>query len=211
MSASRVNTRKPAPQGPRSPVQKRAHLTVRRLVDATVRILERNGVQGLTTRRVAAEAGVGVATVYDYFTDKYDLIHAVVRDQIEQLARDLSAFPHDPEQPMLPQFLCALLLFLDPRRSLAGVLLNEQPDILGLDTVETAGLQFVRLLDPMICELAGTLAPEELFLIRAAIRGMLLEFARSGAWQDEPERLARRMCAWIAAWPHQDETAGGLR
>src|SRR3954471_255991 len=51
--------------------------TVDRLGRAAVDILGREGFAGLTVRRVAAEAGVGAATAYTYFSSKEHLVAEV--------------------------------------------------------------------------------------------------------------------------------------
>lgn len=51
--------------------------TVDRLGKAAVEVLNREGFDGLTVRRVAAEAGVGAATAYTYFSSKEHLVAEV--------------------------------------------------------------------------------------------------------------------------------------
>jgi TetR/AcrR family transcriptional regulator, cholesterol catabolism regulator len=51
--------------------------TVERLGRAAVDVLNREGFDGLTVRRVAAEAGVGAATAYTYFSSKEHLVAEV--------------------------------------------------------------------------------------------------------------------------------------
>ena len=51
--------------------------TVDRLGKAAVDLLTREGFAGLTVRRVAAEAGVGAATAYTYFSSKEHLVAEV--------------------------------------------------------------------------------------------------------------------------------------
>ena len=51
--------------------------TVDRLGRAAVDLLSREGFAGLTVRRVAAEAGVGAATAYTYFSSKEHLVAEV--------------------------------------------------------------------------------------------------------------------------------------
>lgn len=51
--------------------------TVERLGRAAVELIRREGFAGLTVRRVAAEAGVGAATAYTYFSSKEHLVAEV--------------------------------------------------------------------------------------------------------------------------------------
>lgn len=45
-----------------------------RLVDATIREIEKNGAENLSLRKIAADCGVTHATAYKYFENKQDLI-----------------------------------------------------------------------------------------------------------------------------------------
>lgn len=67
------------------PTQARAHFTVQAIFDTYVRIWQRDGWAGLTTRAVALEAGVAVGTLYDYFPSKEALHSGYVRHCIERL------------------------------------------------------------------------------------------------------------------------------
>ena len=51
--------------------------TVDRLGQAAIEVLSREGFSGLTIRMVAAEAGVGAATAYTYFSSKEHLVAEV--------------------------------------------------------------------------------------------------------------------------------------
>jgi AcrR family transcriptional regulator len=59
---------------PRPPQQARSRLTRQKLIDAAVDCFERHGFEETTTAMIAAAAGVAVGTVYNYFTDKREII-----------------------------------------------------------------------------------------------------------------------------------------
>ena len=56
-----------------------------RLIDATVAVAERDGVDGLTTRAITAEAGVSPGMFYGHFESKESLLAAVVDSKVEDL------------------------------------------------------------------------------------------------------------------------------
>jgi AcrR family transcriptional regulator len=56
------------------PVQARATQTVDAIVEACIDVLLAQGIEGLTTTRVASGAGVSVGTLYQYFPHKQALI-----------------------------------------------------------------------------------------------------------------------------------------
>jgi AcrR family transcriptional regulator len=53
-------------------------VTVNAIFEATIQVLLAEGVQRLTTTRVAARAGVSVGTLYQYYPQKQALLHAVL-------------------------------------------------------------------------------------------------------------------------------------
>ena len=75
----------------RLPVQERSQQTVRRILQATLTLLEREGVEGLTTNRVANEAGLSVASLYRFFPNKQAVIYAAYSEWIEELSDRVAA------------------------------------------------------------------------------------------------------------------------
>lgn len=70
--------------GPRKqPSQGRSKHTVAAILEATFRVLDEGGADGLTTTRVAAVAGVSVGTLYQYFPNRDALISALLADHLE--------------------------------------------------------------------------------------------------------------------------------
>ena len=81
----------------RVPSQQRSRRRVEAILDATERLVLTEGVEALTTRAIATEAGVPVASLYQYFGDKEAVLLALAgRDMEEmdaQVAADLAALP----------------------------------------------------------------------------------------------------------------------
>jgi AcrR family transcriptional regulator len=67
----------------RIPVQRRAQLSVQRILDATGILLEEVGLERLTTELIAERAGVNVATVYKYFPNKHAVLAELYRTHYE--------------------------------------------------------------------------------------------------------------------------------
>lgn len=79
------------------PRQARARATVDALVEATAQVLVTRGFAGLTTTRVAERAGVSVGTLYQYFSDKAELVRALHALRLEAAFGGLAAQAADPE------------------------------------------------------------------------------------------------------------------
>ncbi|MDZ7674864.1 MAG: TetR/AcrR family transcriptional regulator [Acidimicrobiales bacterium] len=56
-----------------------------RLIDATIAVAERDGVEALTTRAIVAEAGVSAGMFYGHFASKEELLAAVVDQRTDEL------------------------------------------------------------------------------------------------------------------------------
>ena len=90
-----VSTNDEAAVRRRLPVQERSRERVERILDTASDIVVKQGVDALSTRTIAAQAGVPVASLYQYFSDKDAILLALVgRDMAEmdeQVAADLAA------------------------------------------------------------------------------------------------------------------------
>src|SRR5438309_958327 len=71
------------------PTQARSKQTVADIVEAAARLLMRSGYEGLTTNHVAEEAGVGIASVYEYYPNKHAIVAAVVTHVANEVLREL--------------------------------------------------------------------------------------------------------------------------
>ena len=69
----------------RVPQQSRSRDRVARLLDAASQLVVSGGVDALSTRAIAAAAAVPVASLYQYFADKDDILLALVERDIEEM------------------------------------------------------------------------------------------------------------------------------
>lgn len=71
------------------PQQDRAVQTRRLLLDAAVRILERDGIDRLSTTAVARQAHVSSGTFYRYFNDRQELLSVLREESVRAISEDL--------------------------------------------------------------------------------------------------------------------------
>jgi AcrR family transcriptional regulator len=71
----------------REPQQRRSQQTVQAVLDAVVRILKKDGIDGVTTNRIAEVAGVSIGSVYQYFPDKRAIFVALHDRHCEHIGR----------------------------------------------------------------------------------------------------------------------------
>jgi AcrR family transcriptional regulator len=86
--------RKPPTKPRKQASQKRSRATVDALIEATARILVREGFDRASTNRIAEVAGVSVGSLYQYYPGKEALVAAVIdrhHEEIMQVVRDALA------------------------------------------------------------------------------------------------------------------------
>jgi AcrR family transcriptional regulator len=71
----------------REPKQRRARHTVEAVLDAVTRVLKRQGVEAVTTNRIAEVAGVSIGSVYQYFPDKRAIFVALHQRHLQEIDR----------------------------------------------------------------------------------------------------------------------------
>jgi AcrR family transcriptional regulator len=69
----------------RTPSQARSRELVGKVLDAASRIVVGQGVDALTTRSIAAAAGIPVASLYQYFADRDAILLALVERDTEEM------------------------------------------------------------------------------------------------------------------------------
>jgi AcrR family transcriptional regulator len=133
-SKIRTNPRKSASQ-------KRSRLTVDALLEATARILVREGFDKASTNRVAEVAGVSVGSLYQYFPSKEALVAALIdrhRQEVMHVVRgELAEVVHAPVEQAVRTLVAVAIKAhrIDPKLHRA---LSEQiPRVGRLEKVET--------------------------------------------------------------------------
>ena len=83
-------TERPIPAGlKKAPRQPRARQTVQRIIDATAAIVVEQGLDAITTNKVAERANVNIASLYQYFPNKQALLGALLQTFWNDLTRTL--------------------------------------------------------------------------------------------------------------------------
>lgn len=77
--------RQPRTTPRKRPRQERSKATVDTILEATARVLVKQGFDGLTTNAVAAAAGVSIGSLYQYFPNKVALVLALIDRHMEEM------------------------------------------------------------------------------------------------------------------------------
>ncbi|MBT2212175.1 TetR/AcrR family transcriptional regulator [Actinomadura sp. NEAU-AAG7] len=122
-----------ASQGEARPKRADARRNEQALLDAAASVFVRSGVEA-PVRDIAAEAGVGTATIYRHFPTRSDLIIAVYRHQVDACAEAGPALLAENASPFsaLRRWIDRFVDFLVTKHGLAAVL---QPDNTGFDAL----------------------------------------------------------------------------
>lgn len=92
-------TRRNSLRAPRNqPQQPRSRATVSVILDAAIRVLDREGLEALTTSRVAEVAGVSVGTLYQYFAHRDAIIDALQDRELQRAGAMLERVLANPER-----------------------------------------------------------------------------------------------------------------
>jgi len=106
--------------------------TIQRLSNAALAVLAREGFGGLTIRLVAAEAGVGAATAYTYFSSKEHLVAEVFWRRLASSVPPAENITRKPIERVIAVLRHIALLVAD-EPELAGAvtnaLLGRDPDV----------------------------------------------------------------------------------
>jgi len=87
----------------KQPTQKRAQLTIEAIFEATSQIVDREGVSGLTTNKIAAKAGFSVGTLYQYFSSKEAIFRAMSQHGRSLVLGELESYLFSVECSLDPQ------------------------------------------------------------------------------------------------------------
>lgn len=68
----------------KAPTQERSRQTVSTILEACSKILIREGFFGVTTDKIAKEAGVSIGSLYQFFGNKESVVSAVIHDMFQR-------------------------------------------------------------------------------------------------------------------------------
>ncbi|BBY01167.1 TetR/AcrR family transcriptional regulator [Mycobacterium seoulense] len=131
------------PRAPAAQVRPAKRADARRneqvLLDAAAAVFVRSGVDA-PVREIAAEAGVGMGTIYRHFPTRADLVVAVFRHQLDELSSLDAIVPSPDEDPYaaLRSWVHRFADFLVTKHGLARALRSDQA---GFDTLHAEFLE----------------------------------------------------------------------
>tara|TARA_B110000977_G_C11021357_1_gene471435 strand:+ start:709 stop:1320 length:612 start_codon:yes stop_codon:yes gene_type:complete len=84
----------------KNPKQKRSRERVELIFQSTVEVLKNDGIKALSTNSIAAQAGIAVSSIYQYFPNKQAILAALYEDYLKGI-RDFYEKNNTPENQNL--------------------------------------------------------------------------------------------------------------
>ena len=166
----------------KAPSQSRAQETVEAVLQATTRILKRDGNEKLNTNRIAEVAGISIGSLYQYFPGKEAILAMLVRRHLESkfaiVDRQLSKNPQAKIETVIHEIIDALVVSKGENSRFEQILEEQIPKLGALKAMK-------QLDDIMVSKIVAYLSPykdeirmenldRSVFLIIMAVKGVLL-------------------------------------
>jgi AcrR family transcriptional regulator len=123
------------------PAQRRSRDTFEALVEACTRLLPEQGYAGTTTNHIAERAGVGIASLYEYFPGKDAIVAQVAERMVQRvLARLAAGAPAILDAPEVDAFRLWIELVyatVEREKQLVAVFLYQIPYTNRLEPIRT--------------------------------------------------------------------------
>jgi len=172
----------------KTPIQTRAAVTVGAISEATVQILLKQGVNRLTTTRVAERAGVSVGTLYQYYPNKQSLLFAVLAHHLDKVAAAVEAAcleaRHKPLSDMVRAVVEAFVDVKMERIDVSVALYQSAADVGGPALAKRVGQRSRKALEAMLQTASDNASPPDKFAVEmmfAAMAGATRHVLESGA------------------------------
>jgi AcrR family transcriptional regulator len=172
----------------KTPVQRRAAVTVDAISEATIQVLLKQGINQLTTTRVAARAGVSVGTLYQYYPNKQSLLFAVLAEHLDHVASAVEdACFRARGKPLFEMMSTVVEAFVDAKMARVDVsmaLYQFAADVGGPALAKRVGQRSRKALEAMLETAPGVSSPPDPFVVEmmfAAMAGTTRHVLESGA------------------------------
>lgn len=163
----------------RNPNQARSRDKLELIYEASIRILNKQGLEGLTTNRIAEVAGISIGTLYQYFSNKQEILAALGQREIKATISKITELFFQPsdEPDKLRLLVRAFLNAFDGRHQVRKILLNialAQHGMLTLDEQVRQVTAFIH--SPLASQFfknARNLNEMDFFVLSAAVTGVI--------------------------------------
>ncbi len=197
----------------RVPKQERALQKIELIFEATMRLLERDGAQQVTTNAIAARAGLSIGTLYQYFSSKEAILDALTEREMKTLSDRLLASMSSPPPARsgdrIPLVVDAVVNSYGGRRSVHRHLL-EYAMTRGKANRLTPLFQLMveRLGSGLIAPGADaprTLSTTDAFVLTHAIAGVMRGLVSDNGHDIDRQEISRCLAALVSSYLTAEE------
>ncbi len=114
-----------------------------RILEAVINCIEKEGINGLTTRKIADEAGTNIASINYYFRSKELLVAEALSLTLQHMQSDIDAIIESPEQPCLESLEGALFYILEGGSHFPGIMIAHLYSALLEKDYDTPGVKAI--------------------------------------------------------------------
>jgi AcrR family transcriptional regulator len=208
-----------SPPARRTPRQQRSRQAVKTILEATARLVESHGLQGLTTARIAEQAGYGVGTLYEYFPNKHTILVTMARQELDKVVaaiqKSLTQAEGEGTNSTTQRVIRALMRGFGGRQRLRGALLlsmSSEGHFSEFTTPIERIVEFLRRPNRVAAEDAlSTLSSEQLYVLTRAVIGAIRAWAMEGgariSQQAMEVELARLVQSYVGATSSGNESS----
>lgn len=206
--------------------QERSRHTVEALLQATARVLSREGYDRASTNRIAEVAGVNIGSLYQYFPNKDALVAALIDRHLEELGRvmgdSMTMLLALPLEQAMSEVVRGYLRVHEVDPALHRVLLEQVPRVERFNPMVRLKQAIVDVTRGFLAARRGELAIEDVdltaFVLVQALDGLICaavlerpELLREPRYADELTKLALRYVGVARAPVRAPRAAAGSR
>jgi len=194
----------------RTPRQQRSLQAVKTILEATARLVEIHGLQGLTTARIAEQAGYGVGTLYEYFPNKHAILIAMARQELDKVVEAIQSslaqadVEGEGESSVTQRVVRAFIRGFSGRQRLRGALIVamiSEGHFSELTTPIERVVEFLHRPDRGVAEdNLSSLPPEQLYVLTRAVVGALRAWAMEGGGRLSPQTLEVELARLVQSY-----------
>ena len=191
------------------PAQQRSRETFEALVEACTRLLPEHGYAGTTTNHIAERAGVGIASLYEYFPGKDAIVAQAAERLVQRVLAHLSegapAIQHAPAEDAFRRWIELVYATVEREKRLVAVFLYQIPYTNRLEPIRAISATLLEF-SQQVRRRAGGLVREDLSdatlhlvinLVSSTILQLLLDPPAGVSERELLDELILRVEAWM--------------
>lgn len=160
-----------------------------RILEAVITCIEKEGINNLTTRSIAAEAGVNIAAINYYFRTKDALVEEALSMSVNHMLEDITAILEDQTQPFHKRLEEAFFYLVNGASTFPGISMAHLYSPVVEQRYDTVGAQamlkvFRMLIDQAAQEFPNRDRVEVQLVMYQIVGGILFTMLSPGFFQD---------------------------